>query len=189
MKKALIAIISAIYVIAIIIVSFLGIRSEVNNRIVYAEQIELLNKNIYYENVPQIEDNLIIEVYKRPEESHINEEGKGVDDDITWNYGEDKSQKRDYAIFVYDTNFLYDTMGKKYKIEAVVKPDNTTKKDLKYNISGGDKVVNTLLINNVGEITFSEEYTGWVDVDIFVSTTDLSNIEIDILFKINRYKK
>ena len=46
MKKALIAIISAIYVFAIIIVSFLGVRSEVYNRTVYAEEIQLLNEDI-----------------------------------------------------------------------------------------------------------------------------------------------
>ena len=189
MKKALIAIISAIYVIAIVIVSFLGIRSEVSNRTIYAEQIILLNETMYYEGQPKTEENMIIEVYKRPEESQINEEGKGIDDDISWNYGENKDQKRDYAIFVYDTNFLYNEMGKTYKLETRVKPDDTTKKDLEYFISGGDKIVKTLSINNVGEISFKEEYTSWVDVDIFVSTTDASLVEIDVLLKINRYKK
>ena len=185
MKKALIAIISAIYVVAIIIVAFLGSRADIYNRTVYAEEIVLLNENIVNPDTGDV----AIEVYKRPEESHIDPD-TGIDDieGINWNYGEKKDQKRDYAIFVYDTNFLYDTMGKTYALKTSVKPDDTTKKDLEYFIAGGDKVVSTLSINNVGEISFSVEYTSWVDVDVFVSTTDLSNVEIDILLKVNKYK-
>ena len=65
MKKALIAIISAIYVVAIIIVSFLGAKSEISNRVVYAEEIVLLNEDVFRENLPKIENNIIIDVYKR----------------------------------------------------------------------------------------------------------------------------
>ena len=105
MKKALIAIISAIYVFAIIIVSFLGVRAEISNRTVYAEQILLLNQNIINPDTNQI----AIEVYKRPDESLIDESGiDTVGYEIIWNYGD--GEKRDYAIRVYDTNFLFNKM-------------------------------------------------------------------------------
>lgn len=188
MKKALIVIISAIYVVAIIIVSFLGVRADVDHRVTYAEEIVLLNESLYYQGLPKVEDNLIIGVYKRPDESLINEKGVGIYDEITWNYNEGQS-KRDYAIFIYDTNFVYNEMGKQYTLQTSVKPDDTTRKDLDYFLSGGDKTVQTLTINDVGQISFSVEYTGWVGVDIIISTTDLSNVEIDVLLKINKYVK
>ena len=68
MKKALIVIISAIYVIAIVIVSFLGVRAEISNRIIYAEEIVLLNEHTYYPNKPLEEENIAVAVYKRPDE-------------------------------------------------------------------------------------------------------------------------
>ena len=190
MKKALIAIISAIYVIAIIIVSFLGIRSDVSNRTIYAEEVILLNKNIYYPGAPETDENIIIQVYERPEESHIKEDGKDDIEDmgITWNYGEEKKQKRDYAIFVYDYNFLLNEMGGNYKLEAKVKPDDTTKKDLEFYISGGDGSISTLSYNKTtGEVFFKEKYTNWINVDAFIQTTDGSAVDIDVLMAIHPY--
>ena len=183
MKKALIAIISAIYVFAIIIVSFLGVRSEVYNRTVYAEEIQLLNEDI----INPATEKTAIKVYKRPEESLIGEDGKAPGIPVTWNYGSEKELKRDYAIFVLDTNFLYNSMGKILELKTSVKPDDTTKKDLDYHLSGADAVVETLSINNVGAISFSVNYTSVVDVDVLIKTTDLSNVQIDVLLRINKY--
>ena len=186
MKKALIAIIAGIYVFAIIIVSFLGIRSEVSNRIIYAEEIVLLNQDIINPDTQK----QALRVYKRPDESLIGEDGKAAGSPVTWNYGSEKDLKRDYAIFVYDTNFLYNSMGKTLELNTSVKPDDTTKKDLEYVLSGADAVLETLSIDNVnnnGVISFNVNYTSVVDVDVFVKTTDLSNVQIDILIRINRY--
>ena len=190
MKKALIVIISAIYIVAIIIVSFLGARAEISNRITYAEEITLLNKNTYYPNKPEEEENIAIAVYQRPDEELIDQStGFGLIDEFQWNYNNGR-RKRDYIIYVYDTNFLYESMGKIYTLYTSVKPDNTTKKDLEYIIDGGDKVTKTLSIDSEqGKIYFSEEYTSAVDVDILVKTTDQSYIEIDIWLRIAKYKK
>ena len=190
MKKALIVIISAIYIVAIIIVSFLGARAEISNRITYAEEIVLLNENTYYPDKPKEEENIAIAVYQRPDEELIDQEtGYGYIDEFQWNYNNNQ-RKRDYLIYVYDTNFLYDTMGKIYTLYTSVRPDNTTKKDLEYIIDGGDKVTKTLSIDgDKGKIHFSEEYTSAVDVDILVKTTDQSYIEIDIWLRIAKYKK
>ena len=190
MKKALIVIISAIYIVAIIIVSFLGARAEISNRITYAKEIVLLNENTYYLDKPKEEENIDIAVYQRPDEEFFDQEtGYGYIDEFQWNYNNNQ-RKRDYLIYVYDTNFLYDTMGKIYTLYTSVRPDNTTKKDLEYIIDGGDKVTKTLSIDgDKGKIHFSEEYTSAVDVDILVKTTDQSYIEIDIWLRIAKYKK
>lgn len=204
MKKALIAIISAIYVVAIIIVSFLGAKSEISNRVVYAEEIVLLNEDVFRENLPKIENNIIIDVYKRPEESEINPEtGVGPSTstsgvktrNINWNYNWDEEKgvfqsQRDYAIFVTDFNFLYDQMGKMLTLSTSIKPDNTTKKDLSYKLSGADKVLESVDINNSGQITFKKNWSSsaFTDFDVFVETQDLSGVEIDVLIKVRKYE-
>ena len=184
MKKALIAIISAIYVFAIIIVSFLGVRAEISNRTVYAEQILLLNQNVINPNTSEI----AIEVYKRPDESLINDEGRGIEDNIVWNYGDGLQEHRNYVIKIRDTNFLFDVMGKKYKLETKVLPEDTTRKDLNFFISASEGIKATLKVNNVGDISFLEEYNSAVSLDMIISTTDLSNVSIDVYMLIARYK-
>ncbi len=204
MKKALIAIISAIYVVAIIIVSFLGAKSEISNRVVYAQEIVLLNEDVFRENLPKIENNIIIDVYKRPEESEINPEtGVGPSTstsgvktrNINWNYNWDEEKgafqsQRDYAIFITDFNFLYDQMGKMLQVKTSIKPDNTTKKDLSYKLSGADKVLESVTINDNGEITFKKNWSSsaFTDFDVFVETQDLSGVEIDVLIKVRKYE-
>ena len=204
MKKALIAIISAIYVVAIIIVSFLGAKSEISNRVVYAQEIVLLNEDVFRENLPKIENNIIIDVYKRPEESEINPEtGVGPSTstsgvktrNINWNYNWDEEKgafqsQRDYAIFITDFNFLYDQMGKMLQVKTSIKPDNTTKKDLSYKLSGADKVLENVTINDNGEITFKKNWSSsaFTDFDVFVETQDLSGVEIDVLIKVRKYE-
>ena len=97
-------------------------------------------------------------------------------------------EKRDYAIKVRDTNFLFDVMGKKYKLEAKVLPEDTSKTALQYVISASDKVKETLSIDNLGEISFTQAYNSPVSLDVFISTTDMSNIKIDVYMIIARYK-
>ena len=172
MKKALIAVISVIYLVAIIVVAFLGTKNDVSNRTVYADEVVLLNEDIFYEGLPKDPNNLIIDVYKRPEESAIDQDGIGVATSssgvkqrrINWNFDYDETTgdfniKRDYAIFISDSNYFFDKMGKVLTLQAQVKPDNTTKKDLKYHIDAPDKVKETLEISNSGEIVFSKAFT------------------------------
>lgn len=204
MKKALIAIITVIYAVAIIIVAFLGTKNEISNRTVYAEEVVLLNEDIFYEGLPKVEGNLIIDVYKRPDESVIDKEtGVGPATstsgaktrNINWNFEYDETTgdfniKRDYAIFITDSNFFFDKMGKILTLQAQVKPDNTTKKDLKYHLNAPDKVRETLEVSNAGEISFSKTFTSssWTDFDAFVQTTDGSLVEIDVLVKVHKYE-
>ena len=199
MKKALIVIISAIYVFAIIIVSFLGIRSEVYNRNIDVSEIVLLNENVSYPSSysgTKYATNDPIVVYKRPEESLIDPTtGKAAGMPVTWNYGSQEDlMKRDYAIYIYDTNFLYNSMGlgKTLELKTSVQPEDATKKELEYVLTGADAVVDTLTIGDVtpngGAILFSEYYTSVVDVDVIIKATDSSNVKIDVLLRINKYR-
>lgn len=187
MKKALIALIAVIYATSIIIVSFLGVNATIHNEDIYVEKIELLNKSVLKEGGnPDNFTDYVIEVLSRPEESLIGEDGKGLVDQIAWNYNNGES-KRDYAIFIRDTKTFYANYSKQLALETKVSPDNATIKKLVYNIEGPQNVVDTLNITSEGVIKFSKQYTSWVDVDILVQTTDLSHVGIDILLKINAY--
>ena len=205
MKKALIAIISVIYAVAIIIVAFLGTKNDISNRTVYAEEVLLLNEDIFYEGLPKVEGNLIIDVYKRPDESVIDKvTGIGPATstsgaktrNINWNFEFDETTgdfniKRDYAIFITDSNFFFDKMGKVLTLKAQVKPDDTTKKDLSYYIEAPQKVKESLSISNNGEIAFTKAFTSsnWTDFDAFVQTTDGSLVEMDVLVKVHKYEQ
>ena len=196
MKKALIVIISAIYLVAIIIVAFLGSRAEITNETIYAQEIVLKNESVYYpgtDDAHKTEENMIIGVYKRPDESIIDPvTGKDSVENINWNYdyNEDEQKfegRRDYAIFVYDTFWLDEEMRKSYTPETEVLPEETSKKELTYSIGGGS-AGSTLTINNDGVISFSVEYTSWVFTDIEIRTTDGSKIKLDILLTIKYYE-
>ena len=192
MKKALIAIIATIYVIAIVIVSFLGTRAEIINKIVEVEEILLDNKSVAYPGItnPTSINDRIISVYTRPDESEINEEGKGYGKDdtehsrlINWNY---KDIRRDYAIFIEDYFYLYANMGGKYTIETSVLPIEATNKTLSYYLQTTEATSAMLEMTSYGEITFKQDpitLDDWVDADIIISSTDFSDVSIDVLLK------
>lgn len=185
MKKALIAIIATIYVIALVIVSFLGTRAEVNYEVYEVQEILLNNKDLYRPNTEEIPENRIVRVYKRPDASQIGADGVGKTDKVNWNY---EGISRDYAIYIDDYFYLYEMMNAKYTINTSVIPDNATNPKLSYYISGSEKIKKDLEMTDYGEITFKLKHTGWVDVDILIKSTDFSEVQIDVLLKINGYE-
>ena len=199
MKKALIVIISAIYVIAIIIVAFLGSRAEISNETIYTEEIVLRNETFYYPGTTEAQKtqaNMVYGVYKRPEESLIDPEtGRDSVENLQWNYNWNESKqkfegKRDYAILIYDTWYVYTLMNKELALETTVLPENATKKDLSYVVTGGNAEGTLAIDNNSGKIIFSVEYESPKQTDIIISTTDGSKsakTKIQILLVINRY--
>ena len=185
MKKALIAIISTIYVIALVIVSFLGTRAEVIDHTIYVEQIVLNNKDMYKRNAPEEPENRIVRVYKRPDASQIDEKGVGITDRVNWDY---EGIHRDYAIFFEDYFYYYEMLSQKYTIETSVIPDNSTNKTLSYYMQATDKVNEMVKMTTYGEISFDNlKHTGWIDFDVIVSSTDFSDISIDVLVKVGTY--
>ena len=191
MKKALIAIISTIYLIAIVIVSFLGISASVDYETVYVEQIVLDNQDDYIPGVPKSEESRLTRVYKRPAESEINENGVGINDRVNWNF-EDK--RRDYAIFIDNYAYIYDNQGGNYIIKTSVIPEDATEKELSFYISGSENVTKYIEGTDYGaegySLKITSQHKGWIDVDILVTSTDLSTApgaSIDTLLKIGSY--
>ena len=185
MKKALIAIIATIYVIALVIVSFLGTRAEVNHDVVEVQEILLINEDLYRPNAEKIPENRIVHVYKRPDASQIGPNGVGITDKVNWDY---EGISRDYAIYIDDYFYLYEMMNAKYTINTSVIPDNATNPKLSYYLQGTKVITDNLEMTDYGEITFKLKHSGWVDVDILIKSTDYSEVQIDVLLKISGYE-
>ena len=187
MKKALIAIIATIYVIALVIVSFLGIKPEVPSEFVYIEEIVLNNDHSYRLNAKEEPDNIVVHVYKRPDASQINEQGVGITDKVNWDFN---GVHRDYAIYFDDYFYYYEMISNVYTIKTSVNPENASDKRLKFTLSATDKVKEYLTMTDYGEIRFleaSKTTKGWFDADIKVKAQDTSEVEIDILIKVTGY--
>lgn len=187
MKKALIAIIATIYVIALVIVSFLGIKADVPSEFTYIEQIVLNNTNDYRLNADKKPENIIVHVYKRPDASQINEKGVGITDSVNWDFN---GLHRDYAIYFDDYFYYYEMLSNKYTIKTSVIPEDATKKELQFSLEANERVKTYLTMTSYGEITFlenSKTTAGWFDADIVVKAQDYSEVEIRILLKVSGY--
>lgn len=188
MKKALIALISTIYIIALVIVAFLGTRAEVINRVVFVEDIVLNNTNIYRKNAEQIPANRIVAVYKRPDASQIDENGRDkVETRINWDY---EGIKRDYAIFIDDYYYYYEMISTRYTIDVSVLPEDATNKELSFYMQASDAFREKVKMTSYGELDFTnlKHSGGYIDCDIVISSTDHSEVYKDILLKINKYE-
>lgn len=193
MKKALIAIIATIYIVAIVIVSFLGTRAEVINTVTYVEEIILTNESLPYPGIdnPLSKEDRITTVYLRPEESEIDEEGKGYGKNekdtnprkVNWNYGH---YRRDYIIYIEDYSYLYNNRNGKYTLKTTVLPLDATNKKLTFSVEGSDAAKGGLEWTDYGEFTFKhvpKTLDDWMDVDIIIKATDFSEVAIDVLIK------
>ena len=190
MKKALIAIISVIFVVAIVIVSFLGIRAEVHDITIYVQEIVLNNKDEYKPRLPETETNRISRVLKRPAEEEIDPEtGVGITDEVNWNFA---GRKRDYAVYIDNYYYLFSKKGGKYTIDTTVNPVDATHKELQFYLSYYQEynadIKNNISLTSSGELTIQTTHDGWIGFDVIISSTDLSGVEIDILFKISSYE-
>lgn len=187
MKKALIAIIATIYVIALVIVSFLGIRADVPTKFVYIEEIVLNNTNDYRLNAEKIPDNIIVHVYKRPDASQIDDKGVGITDRVNWDFN---GIHRDYAIYIDDFFYYYEMLSNIYTIKTSVIPEDASKKELKFSLTATDRVKEYITMTEYGEIRFQDaakQTAGWFDADIVVKAQDYSEVSIDILLKVSGY--
>ena len=178
MKKALIAIISVIYVVAIILVSFLGSRPEIYNKTVYVTALELKNETMYKPNTTSI----VVSVKPRPAEYEIGDDGKDADD-VTWNEMEDGRvvRKIHYRIRFLDLTYISQNMQSEYQLDVRVKPDNATKKDLTYYTNRG----NYITISETGLMKFTSIPAGVTPGFLNISSTDLSGVELNIAITLN----
>ena len=179
MKKALIAIISAIYVIAIVLVSFLGSKTEVHNKTIYVTALELKNTTMMNPDNPS---KYVVRIIERPDEEAIGDDGKDSSD-RTWNVFDEQGnliRKYDYNMRFYDLTYIKNNMQNEYKLDVRVKPDDATKKDLTYFTNRS----NFISIDGEGMITFGNIpslQTGYLNI----SSTDLSGVQLNIYLTLN----
>ena len=140
----MIAIVSTIYIIAIIIVAFLGVRAEFirNQERVDATGITLveMKENVpgevvnYYFDGSQNEDQILYVAYAKPEV--LDAEGYDADHYNLWRIPNGDNEDYDYIIRIKKWAWLYNYEwrdGKtNFKLNAKVVPDNASEKELIY---------------------------------------------------------
>ena len=165
MKKIVIIIVSFIYFIAVVLIAFLGIRSEVNPSKIVTEVETIVLDEVkgdedgiyeYHYDGTESEDSLVYSVYQRPAEDEIN---KTTGTDIygnLWNIG---TEKMNFIVTFYNFNYIYDTdnwIGSQnkgtYQINASVIPENSTIQDLSYTTTNVDDVT----LSEKGLLTFNK---------------------------------
>ena len=197
MKKAIIAIVSVIYVIAIILVAFLGVQAEIREsaKKVEATGISLsdLKDNptghyIYYYDGSENKNARVYEILSRPDEELIAEDG--TYDKNTWSAG---GVDYGFIIKIYNLNYIIDTPDWKvgqtqgtYGINATVLPEDATMQSLLYSKVGAEESGITI-DDKTGVLTFAK-----IDANalftVGVSATDNSGLTVNIRFIVSKYK-
>ena len=201
MKKAVIAIVSVIYVVSIIIVAFLGVQAEVLDNLVdvNVEKIvldELSDEDklvggeyTYYNDAIQSTASRVYSSYSRPNEEEIDPE-TGKKDTLSWNiYEEGKVADRfNYIIKVWDLNTIFDDPSwkdgvGKFKINAHVLPKNATKQKITYSVIGSADVS----IDENGVISLQKSTKPSI-FEVIMYATDASQVYSKISFTVQKYK-
>ena len=198
MKKAMIAIVSVIYIIAIIIVAFLGVRAEFirNQERVDATGITLVDmkENVpgevvnYYFDGSHDEDKILYVAYAKPE--HLDDEGYDDDHYNLWRIPDGSGDDYDYIIRIKKWTWLYNYEwrdGKtNFNIHAKVVPDNASEQALVYSTTEGNEGTIYELDNDNGTIHFLSQLENRLTIPLTVSTTDNSGIRIRVKVQIEK---
>lgn len=191
MKKAMIAIVSAVYVVAIVIVAFLGVRAEISNITILVDNIQLLDLEdkeagasyTYYQD-PLDTKTRVYTVAKRPNEEDISEAEYSL-----WNL---QGRKFDYAYKIFGFKTVYDGISWRdgathFKVNAKAYPSDATKKELIYTLTGQEENVVTINKDN-GEITFNKKLTSNTIFQVAIRATDKAATTININFVVAAYR-
>lgn len=198
MKKAMIAIVSVIYVIAIVIVAFLGVRAEFirNQERVDATGITLIEMVdntpgevvSYYFDGSHNEEQILYTAYSRPET--LDEEGYDEAHYNLWRIPDGSNENYDFIIRIRKWVWLYNYEwrdGKtNFKVNAKVVPDNASEQALVYSTTEGNEGTLYDLDNDTGLIHFNEQLTNRLTIPVTVSTTDNSGIRIKVKVQIEK---
>ena len=152
MKKAIVVIISALYVVSIVIIAFFGSEVRTETKTTYVEDITLTLETYSFGG------KTIYEVNKNS----------------SWSI-ENTSSATKYTIIIRDYNYFYESVGNASKFDATVSPENATYPQLDYKIVKGENVASI-----IGEKTFSfnEQLTTNVASTVKITTTDNSGVSI-----------
>ena len=193
MKKVTFIFIGVIYVLAIILVAFLGVQSHIQNQTVEVTDIVLTQAKdmgkgeiLTYPEGSQLKAS-VYALYTRPEEDQIDENGKY--NGVIWNVGSE-GDRYDYVVQIRDFNVVADSASWRdgpmhFDLGAMVLPENATKKDLAYSIqdSNGNTPSNATISPNLGLIHFTEKFAKKTHFRVFIRSTDNSGIQrlIDVI--------
>ena len=199
MKKAMIAIVSVIYLIAIIIVAFLGVRAEFirSQERVDATGITLVDMKEntpgevvnYYFDGPQNEEQILYTAYSRPEV--LDDEGYDEYGNLWKVPTSEENVYYDFILRIKKWKWLYNYEwrdGKtNFKVQGKVVPDNASQQDLVYSTTEGNNGTIYTLDNDTGLIHFEQELINTrLTIPITVSTTDNSGIRIRVKVQIDK---
>ena len=196
----MIAIVSTIYLIAIIVVAFLGVRAEIikSKERVDATGITLseFKDNVpgeivnYYFDGSESEDKILYTAYYKPET--LDEEGYDDDGNLwrTPNYTEENPIFYDYIIRIKKWTWLYNYEwrdGKtNFKINGKVVPDNASHQDLVYSTTEANEGDLYELENTTGKIHFLKQLESRLLIPVTVATTDNSGIRVNVKIHIEK---
>ena len=152
MKKAIVVIISALYVVSIVIIAFFGSEVRTKTNTTYVKDITLT-----------------LETYSFGGKTIYD-----VNKNSSWTI-ETSNKVAKYTIVIRDYNYFYESMGNAIELDATVSPENATYPQLDYKIFYGDSIASI-----IGEKTFSfnEQLTARKSSAVKIETTDNSRVSI-----------
>ena len=196
MKKIIGLFISILFVSAIILVTFLGVRAEVNpsKNIVEVQTIvldeikgsESKEFNYHYDGSDN-KSTLVYTVLARPFDNQINALGEDSKGNV-WNMSGIKFQ---YIVKIMNFQYIYDTDNwisnqKKgtYQIRPSVIPENSTIQEVTYSST---IINNSIELSDKGLLTFKEKTDEVEAFTVTIKATDNSNTSVNIRFLVNKY--
>ena len=197
MKKIIALFISLLFVSAIILVTFLGMRAEVSPskeiievQAIVLDEIKGSESKIfnYHYDGSEDESTLVYTVLERPFDNQINAYGEDKDGNV-WNLSGTKFQ---YIIKMINFNYIYETDNwmsnqKKatYQLRPSVIPENSTIQEVTYSSS---IVTNNVELSENGLLTFKEKLEDDEIFTVNIKATDNSNTSANVRFIVNSYK-
>ena len=200
MKKITFIFVGIIYVVAIIMVAFLGVRAEVVNQtvevtsIVLKEAAELkAGENLVYPAGVEPKNSTYM-LYCRPEEENIDiSTGKSSSTgSVVWN---SDTVRYNYAFQVRGLKTIYESAtwrdGKgHFDLGAYVLPEDATKQELIYTVTDSSGAYpKELTVDNQGMLTFHAQITAKIAYyTVKIAATDNSMVASYVSFMVAGYK-
>ena len=190
----MIAIVSAIYVFAIILVAFLGVQSEIHNATINVETIVLKDvaelaegeEYTYYRSTTQ-QDNTtrVYSITVRPLDENIDENNY----DVNGNLWEINEVKFNYIIKIWNFKYIYENSHWKdgqqnFFLNAYALPEDS-KQDLRYILSNISEEYVT--VSQEGVVRFEQKLTSVATFNLTISSTDTSGVKSYINFIVAPY--
>ncbi|MCQ3035453.1 MAG: hypothetical protein MJ248_04505 [Bacilli bacterium] len=156
MKKAITVIISALYVIAIIIIAFFGSEVRTESKTTYVEDIVLVTKSF------SIGDKPIYQVNPNPK------------------WETDKEQVK-YTIVIRDYNYFYTSMGNAIELKANVTPTNADHIGLVFSVVSGN-LYSTITQSGeqIAAFSFDNKLENDTSAQVKIASTDGSLVSIKV---------